>query len=242
MKRTSLLIGLFALCALFLLATNSPMILADEAGVAVSHQAKADFKLTADPASAAWKKVPAFIMDKGRRGENMASHKTEIRSQWTAKNLYLLFSCPYEELSLKPNPTTTAETDKLWEWDVAEVFIGTDFNDIKHYTEFQVSPQGEWVDLDIDRKPDPPKHNVSWNSGYEVKARIDQAKKIWYGEMRIPMDKIDKRPAKAGNEMRINFYRIQAPKPNRVFINWQPVNSDNYHTPEAFGRLRLSDK
>ncbi len=235
MKRISLLIALFVICAL-------TTINADEVGVAISHQSKADFKLTADPNSAAWKKVPAFIMDKGRRGELVANHKTEIRSQWTAKNLYLLFTCPYEELSLKPNPTTTAETDKLWEWDVAEVFIGTDFNDIKHYTEFQVSPQGEWVDLDIDRKPNPPKHDVSWNSGYEVKARIDKAKKIWYGEMRIPVDKIDKRAAKAGNEMRINFYRIQAPKPNRVFVNWQPVNSDNYHTPEAFGRLRLSDK
>ncbi len=235
MKRISLLIGLCVLCAL-------TTIKAGEAGVAVSHQAKADFKLTADPNSAAWKNVPAFIMDKGRRGENMASHKTEIRSQWTAKNLYLLFTCPYESLHLKPNPTTTAETNKLWEWDVAEVFIGTEFDDIKHYTEFQVSPQGEWVDLDIDRKPTPPKHDVGWNSGYEVKARLDQAKKVWYGEMRIPMDKIDKRPAKAGNEMRINFYRIQAAQPNRVFINWQPVNGDNYHTPEAFGRLRLSAK
>ncbi len=239
MKRFSFLIGLFVLCALCVLTTISPAILADEAGVALSHQAKADFQLTADPNSAAWKKVPGFIMEKGRRGEIVANHKTEIRSQWTAKNLYLLYTCPYEDLSLKPNPTTTAETDKLWEWDVAEVFIGTDFNDIKHYTEFQVSPQGEWVDLDIDRKPNPAKHDVGWNSGYEVKARIDKAKKIWYGEMRIPMDKIDKRPAKAGNEMRINFYRIQAPKPNRVFVNWQPVNSDNYHTPEAFGRLRL---
>ena len=235
MKRISLLIALCVICAL----TPSS---ADEAGVAVSHQAKADFKLTADPNSAAWKKVPAFIMDKGRRGENMASHKTEIRSQWTAKNLYFLFTCKYEELFLKPNPTTSEETNKLWEWDVAEVFIGTDFNDIKHYTEFQVSPQGEWVDLDIDRKPNPAKHDVGWNSGFEVKARLDQAKKVWYGEMRIPMDKIDSRPAKAGNEMRINFYRIQAPKPNRVFVNWQPVNSDNYHTPEAFGRLRLSAK
>lgn len=238
MKRISLLIGFFAVCALMSSMPSS----ADEAGVAISHQAKADFKLTADPNSAAWKNVPGFIMDKGRRGEPVANHKTEIRSQWTAKNLYLLFICPYENLHLKPNPTTTAETNKLWEWDVAEVFIGTDFDDIKHYTEFQVSPQGEWVDLDIDRKPNPPNHDVGWNSGYEVKARLDQAKKIWYGAMRIPMDKIDKRPARAGNEMRINFYRIQAAPPNRVFINWQPVNSDNYHTPEAFGRLRLSAK
>lgn len=238
MKRISLLIGLFVLCGLFAAIS----ITADESGVAISHRVKSDFKLTADPNSAAWKNVPAFIADKGRRGELIQNHKTEIRSQWTKDNLYILYICPYEELYLKPNPSTTTETDKLWEWDVAEVFIGTDFEDIKHYTEFQVSPQGEWVDLDIDRKPNPPKHDVGWNSGFEVKARIDSVKKVWYGEMRIPMAKIDKREPKEGLEMRINFYRIQGPKPNRVMLNWQPVNSDNYHTPEAFGRLRLGNK
>ena len=78
-------------------------------------------------------------------------HRTEIRSRWADKNLYLLFVCPYEELYAKPDPSYTAETNKLWEWDVAEVFIGSDFQNIKRYTEFQVSPRGEWVDLDIDR-------------------------------------------------------------------------------------------
>jgi len=60
---------------------------------------------------------------------------------------------------------------------------------------------------------EPPSHDVSWNSGYEVKARLDEAKKVWYGEMRIPFDKIDKRPPKSGNELRINFYRLQGPPP-----------------------------
>ena len=64
-------------------------------------------------------------------------------------------------------------------------------------------------------------------------------KKIWYGEMRIPFDKIDKRPPKSGNELRINFYRLQGPPPNRSRITWRPTNSDNYHVPEAFGTLRL---
>ena len=54
--------------------------------------------------------------------------------------------------------------------------------------EFQVSPHGEWVDLDIDRNPNPPNHNLQWNSGYEVKARINEKEKVWYGEMRIPIE------------------------------------------------------
>jgi hypothetical protein len=83
-------------------------------------------------------------------------HRTEIRSRWTDKNLYLLFICPYEEL-----------------------------------------------------------------------------------QMRIPIDKIDKRKPQAGQELRINFYRIQGPPPYRNRIAWQPTNTDNYHVPEAFGRLRM---
>jgi hypothetical protein len=214
----------------------------DDANIAVSYSAKSDFALTADADAAAWKGVPGVFADKGRHGEIITNHRTEIRSQWTPKNLYFLFICPYEQLHLKPNPSMTTETNLLWEWDVAEVFIGTELDNIKHYTEFQVSPQGEWVDLDIDRKPNATRHDVSWNSGFEVKARIDRDKKVWFGAMRIPLAKIDRREPKDGLEMRINFYRIQGPGPDRKMINWQPVNNDSFHTPEAFGRLRLSAK
>jgi len=211
----------------------------DDSKTIKSFHSKSDFALTADPNSSQWKAVKGVTATNGPRGDLTPGHRTEIRSRWTDKNLYVLFICPYEELYSKPNPSTTTETNKLWEWDVAEVFIGGDFQNIKHYTEYQVSPHGEWVDLDIDRNPDPPKHNVQWDSGFEVKAHIAADKKTWYGEMRIPIDKIDKRKPQAGQELRINFYRFQGPPPNRKRIAWQPTNSDNYHVPEAFGRLLM---
>src|SRR3989454_3333934 len=74
--------------------------------------------------------------------------RTEVRTGWTAQNLYFLFVCPYEQLNLRPNPKTSTETYGLWNWDVAEVFIGADFKDVKRYEEFEISPQGEWTDLD----------------------------------------------------------------------------------------------
>jgi hypothetical protein len=204
-----------------------------------SFYSKTDFALSADPNSKEWKSVKGVIAERGPRGDLTPGHKTEIRSRWSDKNLYLLFICHYEQLYSKPNPSTTTETNRLWEWDVAEVFIGSDFQNIKRYAEFQVSPHGEWVDLDIDRNASPPNHDWQWNSGFEVKARINEKDKIWYGEMRIPLEKIDKRKAQAGNELRINFYRFQGPPPNRKRIAWQPTNTDNYHAPEAFGLLRL---
>ena len=73
-----------------------------------------------------------------------------------------------------------------------------------------------------------------------MKARLDKDKHVWYGEMKIPMASLGIRP-KAGLRERINLYRCQGPTATRKYINWQPVNNETFHTPEAFGRLRLAN-
>jgi hypothetical protein len=222
---------------LFLLAALP--LTADGPGVILSRYVKQDFALTLDPAAPEWQSAGKVVAANGPKGDPTPGHRTEIRSRWSDKNLYLLFVCPYETLNLKPDPSTAAETNKLWDWDVAEAFIGSDFRNIRRYKEFQVSPQGEWVDLDIDRDHPQPEGGWRWNSAFEVKARIDEAKKIWYGAMRIPLDTIDDRPPQAGRELRVNFYRLQGPGPARKGIAWQPTNAASYHVPEAFGRMKL---
>ena len=223
---------------LFLLACAA-LIFADGPGVIASHRAAADFALTADPDAASWKGVSGIFMENGPKGEAHPDHRTEVRSRWTTGNVYFLFICPYQELHLHPHPAVSNETNQLWDWDVAEVFVGSDFQRIRRYKEFEMSPQGEWVDLDIDRDHPLPEGGWLWNSGFEVKARINSEKKIWYGEMRIPMKSIDPRPPVAGLEMRINFYRCQGAGAHRVYIAWQPTHAANFHVPEAFGRMRL---
>ena len=212
---------------------------ADGPGVIRSVHSKEDFALTADPAAKPWNGVAPVVAELDHFSKPVAGHRTEIRSRWTKDNLYFLFVCPYQALNLKDNPSTTTETGKLWNWDVAEVFVGADFKNIRQYREYQVSPQGEWVDLDIDRDNPKPEGGWLWNSGFKVKARIDRQKQVWYGEMQIPIRTIDARPAAAGNQMRINFYRIQGPPPDRKGVCWQPTGSRNNHVPEAFGRVEL---
>jgi hypothetical protein len=159
--------------------------------------------------------------------------------QWTATNLYLLFVCPYEKLHLKPNPRIDTETYELWNWDVAEVFIGSDFGNIYRYTEFEVSPQGEWVDLDVNLNDPPHERGWVWESRCAVAARIDQAAKIWYGFMRIPWISLDELPPSAGKQFRVNFFRCQGADPQRKYISWQAPGRPSFHTPEVFGTLRL---
>jgi hypothetical protein len=193
-----------------------------------------------DPESSFWSGASRVIAESDFYGNPIAAHRTEIFLRWTKENLYLLFVCPYQELNLKPNPNLNEETYELWNWDVAEVFLGSDFNSIRRYKEFEVSPQGEWVDLDVNL--DNPPHEVGWvwKSGCEVAARIDAGQKTWYGFMRIPWPAIDSRPPAAGNELRVNFYRCQGSDPDRKYVTWRPVHRANFHTPESFGVLKLA--
>ena len=58
--------------------------------------------------------------------------------------------------------------------------------------------------------------------------------------MQIPWTSISSKPPKAGQEFRVNFYRMQGPLPDRKKITWQATNSDSFHVPEAFGVLKLA--
>ncbi len=203
------------------------------------YSASEESSLSADPRSSFWRHVPPSVAENDAMGQPAPGHRTEIRSRWTEKNLYFLFVSNYEQLNLKPNPVTASETNQLWNWDVAEVFIGSDFDHIKRYKEFEVSPQGEWVDLDIDRDRPRPEDGWLWNSGFHSKARIDAKRKMWFAEMQIPIQAVDNRPVQPGREFRINFYRAQGTEPGRRYIAWRPTHSETFHVPEAFGKMQL---
>jgi hypothetical protein len=207
---------------------------------AISKRMKNDAALTADPNDPMWKKAPLVVAVNNAKGEPTPGHRTEIRSRWTEKNLYFLFSCPYEQLFMIAPPVRDKETNKLWEHDAAEIFIGSDFVNIWQYKEFQVSPQAEWVDLDIDRKTPKPEGGWKWDSGFIVTAKLDPAKKIWYGAMKIPVSSVTDKGVKEGTEFRVNYYRFQGPPPKRANIAWQPTGpTGNHHIPEKFGLLKL---
>lgn len=198
-----------------------------------------DIALAANPNTAAWADAPSVSMDLDFLGARIPGPPTEVRSRWTNGNLYLLYICPYNELNLKPDPNVTAKTPKLWDWDVAEAFIGSDFQHINLYKEFEVSPQGEWVDLDIDSDHQDTQTALKWNSGIAVAARIDAEHKVWYGEMRIPFASIIPRPPEKGMELRIGLYRCSGIGGNRTYYAWSPTGKRSFHVPAAFGTLRL---
>ena len=74
----------------------------------------------------------------------------------------------------------SGERRGLWNKDVVEAFVGT--GNPNHYTEYEVAPTGEKLDLNIT----PTDKSLEW-SGFEAATHIDRERKIWTAEMRIPL-------------------------------------------------------
>ena len=108
-------VGLERLLALFAIASG----LAADSGQFESKHADRDAAADTDPQSAFWRGVPAVMIENDARGNPVPGYRTEVRSRWTAGNLYFLFICPFQRLNLKPDPKTQTETNELWKWDVA---------------------------------------------------------------------------------------------------------------------------
>jgi hypothetical protein len=223
------------------LTIASGLLAAGDGGRILSVATSADRQLTADPDGDFWKSIRGVVANRDSMGAPVSKGKMEVRSRWSPKNLYLLFVCDFDALTLKPIQDLTRETFGLWNWDVAEAFIGDDFQHINRYKEFEVSPRGEWIDLDIDSNLMSDSSGASnWESGFKVKARVDDKKKLWTAEMCIPFEALTRKEVASGQTFRANFYQAGGKDPQRLLLAWRPTFKANFHVPESFGILQLA--
>ncbi|MBZ5623974.1 MAG: carbohydrate-binding family 9-like protein [Acidobacteriia bacterium] len=210
------------------------------ANFSISHVESAP-ELNLDPQSPVWKNAKSALMVKDcSRTLDYPDLKTEIRAFWTDTDLYLLFVCPYRSLNLFQPTQNDQPRRGLWDRDVVEMFLGDDWDNIRHYREFEIAPTADWIDLAIDL--DHRGQNRNWRSGWKTMARIDEQAKIWYAACQIPLKSVSEKEVKPGTRWRANLYRIDGdgPDPQRRFMCWQPtcvVNRDPNHVPENFGTL-----
>src|SRR6266436_4031330 len=102
------------------------------------------------PLEASWNLAEPVRFDYDWRGKNEdAERETEVRVLWTEKVLYLKFRCRYRTLTVFEDCEPNGRRDQLWDRDVAEVFIQTDASPVRRYWEFEISPNGMWIDLEF---------------------------------------------------------------------------------------------
>lgn len=171
--------------------------------------------------------------------------ETVVASRWTTKYLYLAFWCRYQSLNTYEGEDAGPERWELWERDVVEAFINPQPERPSHYYEFEVAPNNQWLDLEIDLKR-VPFGDRKWDSGFEHATRIDSVGHLWTVEMRIPVVSMTNEAIRSDAEWRINFYRCDGPgtDESRRMLSWGPLPLDlpqhSFHQPASFGVLRFS--
>jgi alpha-galactosidase len=171
------------------------------------------------------------------QGQNAdPSRETQVRALWSEQTLYLRFECRYRDLFVFADSEPDGRRDQLWDRDVAEAFLQPDPAQESYYREFEVSPNGMWIDLDIF-----PGGRSDLKSGMRSSVILDEQAKTWSAEMAIPMRALTQSfdPAKV---WRANFYRVEGKQEPRAYLAWQPTHTPqpNFHVPAKFGFLRFS--
>jgi len=192
-----------------------------------------DFSLDGNLSKGVWAKAQPVAMEyESKASVARPDFSTTVRAVWTDQYLYLAYDCPFTKLTMF-EPVQEKERFGLWERDVVEAFIGRKTNDIKNYTEYEVSPNNERLDVKIAL----PKYDFEWSSKFESATRVDEKAGRWTCEMRIPWNALADEKPRTGEKWRINLYRCDYA--NKVFLASNPVLVGSFHTPERFGVLEF---
>jgi alpha-galactosidase len=188
------------------------------------------------PIGSEWEHTDPIRFSHDWQGRNEdPQRQTEVRLLWSEQELYLRFCCRYRSVNVHGDSDATGRRDFLWERDVAEVFLQADRFGQKYYKEFEVSPNGQWLDLDI--SPDGLRHITS---GMRSSVHLNESTLEWIAELAIPMTALTSGFDPA-HPWRVNFFRCEGVAPNRFYSCWQPTGTPtpDFHVPEAFGTLRF---
>ena len=195
-----------------------------------------DFEPDGRLSETAWKKAnPAWLECESRDYTAKPELSTAVRVLWSNTHLYLGYESPYTQLTTFEPPQMDKERLGLWDRDVVEAFIGSDGQDIRRYTEFEVAPTNEKLDLILKL----PERDFDWSSQFTSAVTVDEKAKIWTCEMRIPLKALSEVKPAAGTRWRLNLYRCD--RAHKAFLAWSPTLQGSFHTPEKFGVLEFAD-
>ncbi|PYT60032.1 MAG: hypothetical protein DMG46_08355 [Acidobacteria bacterium] len=201
-----------------------------------------DFLPDGDPAKPSWKHAESVEFDTAASGKShFPEIATRVASVWTKTHIYFLFWCRFDSINVYQGEDPKAERWQLWDRDVVEVFLNPQPERVNHYYEFEVAPNNQWIDLEIDKTKNP-FNDASWNSGFEHATRIDAKDRVWIAEMRIAVSSMNVSATHPGAEWRVNFFRAagEGGDDRRRFLAWSIIpEGKTFHVPTRFGILRL---
>jgi alpha-galactosidase len=206
------------------------------ADLATAVRIEREFELNASHPAPEWQAgVPVVFCQDWRGQDPDPTRQTEVSLLWTPDTLYVRFECLFRELYVFENAGPNGRRDQLWDRDVAECFLQPDPTRESRYREFEVSPNGMWIDLDIF-----PGGSSDLKSGLRRSVGLDEARHAWVAEVAIPMRSLTTN-FDPDAIWKANFYRVEGRREPRFYSAWRPTRTPypNFHVPAAFGKLRF---
>ena len=205
----------------------------------------ADFVPDGNLSKKVWKDAPRIRFDQDRFGHvHFPDSEVQVASLWTPGYVYFAYWCKYRVLNIYASEDPAKERWELWNRDVVEVFVNPRPEHFLHYYEFEVAPNNQWIDLEVDLAKTP-FNDAGWDSHFEHATKVDAEHKVWSVEMRIPVGSMKVDAIHAGYEWRLNLYRADGPGDDtqRRFMCWSPLPAGpnkSFHQPASFGIIKFA--
>lgn len=182
-----------------------------------------------------WKEAKEVLIDKYWSGETAPDgRRFKAKLLWSDSALYVRFEAnQIEPLVVSDTPNLKSKTRGLWDRDVCEIFLAPDKNQPRKYFEFEIAPNGEWIDLGIYQKPSARITDWDYDSGMKSAAKIEKDKVIM--AIKVEWKAFGKTPKK-GNVWLGNILRCVGKDPTRGYLTWHPTltKEPSFHVPEKF--------
>jgi len=206
--------------------------------IEISH-VKKDFPI-AELDNAVWENAEEVLIEKYWSGKAAPKgrHFT-AKLLWSDSAFYIRFEANQAEpLVVSKAPNLKSKTKGLWDRDVCEIFVAPNSKEPNKYFEFEIAPNGEWIDLEIHRMSDERKTDLDYQSGMESAAKIEIDKVLM--AMKIQWKAFGKTP-KVKDIWKGNLFRCVGSGETRGYLAWSPTKTEmpNFHIPEAFGEFEF---
>lgn len=172
---------------------------------------------------------------------------TGVELEHGADHLRVRFDCRDDD----PWASLAARDAPLWTEEVVEVFLAPGAADPTSYFELEVNPRGAVFDARVE-SPDLDRRTMRVDPAWDCAGLVARAAMLpghgWRAELELPWRALADGGAPPPAVWRVNFYRIERPRPGGdasaatdEHSAWSPTlrSPADFHRPARFGRLEL---
>jgi hypothetical protein len=188
----------------------------------------------------AWDTAKNVVIDKYWSGESAPKGRQfKAKILWSDTAIYVRFEANQKEpLVVSETANLKTKTKGLWDRDVCEIFLAPKKSEFRKYFEFEIAPNGEFIDLGIYQKPGERITDWDYSSGIQSKSLIGKDK-VWMA-IKIEWKAFGATP-KTGDIWLGNMFRCVGKGETRGYLAWSPTftKEASFHVPEKFGEFEF---